>query len=62
MKIKKQPWIFLVLGIVIVLIGAFAKIQHISFATILLGIGLLVEVFGLFYLIKNIRGINNGNA
>ncbi len=62
MKIKKQPWIFLVLGIVIVLIGAFAKIQHISFATILLGIGLSVEVFGLFYLIKNIRGINNGNA
>lgn len=62
MKIKKQPWIFLVLGIVIVLIGAFAKIQHISFATILLGIGLSVEVFGLFYLIKNIRGIKNGNA
>ncbi len=58
---KPKWWSFLVTGSIIVLLGAIAKIQHYSFANILLVIGLIFEIFGIYFIFKNFKITENNS-
>ena len=51
-NIKPKPFGILIIGIVIVFIGALAKINKESFASILLLTGLVVELIGVIIFFK----------
>lgn len=51
LKLLKRPLLLLLLGFLVTIIGAWAKILHLSFADVLLTAGMVLEAGGVIYAI-----------
>lgn len=53
MKTKKWPLLLLVLGAAILILGSVFKMMHWPFGRAVLGIGMVLEIIALAYLVVN---------
>ncbi|GEM_PF-5645673 len=52
MNNNTNPWKIILLGIIIGLIGAFLRINKYDIAMYLLGVGIILEIYGIVKLFK----------